>query len=337
MTTRKLIITNLVYGERYAELFLEQHLKSLLDETNIPRFRDRVEYVVFTDEETLPLLNRHASFFHLKSLVPTHIVKFPWNSEVNKFDQRYQLLIQTFRESVRGALQQDAILSAMVADLTVAKGYLGKLLAKFDQGYGAVFCLPVRSAAETMVPSLKNTSGALDAERLFELAYANIHPLWIACHWGSPTFTKLPFTLIWNSGDGLLARTFAVTPIAFLPSPAMLNAQHVIDVEVPSLCKNPYWAYDWLECPTVAVELLHCYYPPFSHEPASVDKIVQWARENLHPDQRGYLKGRFCFPRTLDSFTTKLQESDQVVSQIRTGLGLTERASQVDRLVVDAF
>lgn len=159
--------------------------------------------------------------------------------------------------------------------------------------------------------------GALSAEALFTLAYNNLHPLWIACHWENATFTKLPFSLLWNTGEGLIARSFSVTPIAFIPTVEMAQVTGVIDVMVPALCSNPFWASDYLDCPVVGVEPLHCYYPPFTNLPASVDGVRQWARASLHPSQLQFLKRPFFYPqKDALSAERKLSASNKIIEEL---------------------
>lgn len=150
----KLLLTNLVYGEEYANLFLDQHLKSLLDPSNVPSVKDQIEYLIFTDKETLPKITKHANFFHLSTLVPVQFSVFSLGPEAPRFEARYSLLIESFKQSVRMGLDKGMLVSAMVADLVFARDYLPKLLGRFKQGYGSVFCLPLRSAAEAMIPHL---------------------------------------------------------------------------------------------------------------------------------------------------------------------------------------
>src|ERR1700730_7919826 len=116
---KKLLITNVCYGPTYAPIFCDQHLKSLLDQSNIPAHKERIEYVIFTDADTMAYLDEHPNLAKLRALVPVEMVLFAWPADrkVKKFDQRYGILAQTFAESVKLALERDSYLSAWVADL----------------------------------------------------------------------------------------------------------------------------------------------------------------------------------------------------------------------------
>jgi hypothetical protein len=322
-TMKKLLFTNVVYGPLYAEIFLNYHLKSMLDESNIPAFKDRCSgYVVYSDNETAATLLNHPNFQRLQKLIPVRIdgVNFPKGVETygQKFQKRYGVLTFTFRQAVEEALKEDVLLSPMVADLVVAHGYLEKLFSRFDQGFDSVFVLPMRTAFEAMAPGLSLVPGALRAEDLFNFGFACLHPLWVACDWNSPRFTKLPFTLLWtNPGVGLLARSFSITPIAFEPTKEMGQTLNVIDVEIPSLCKNPYWATDWVECPIIGVEPLQCYYPPFKNEGSSDKGVAEWAHKTLHKSQFEWLRKPLYYPKADPAGWPKEREaSDYCVSNI---------------------
>lgn len=296
MNQRKLLITNVVYGSVYANIFLNQHLKSLLDSTNIPEVGERVEYAIYTDTETLKFIEAHPNWNELKRYCKTQTFTFDWHGVINRFEKRYGILAATFNLGVKLALEKEMYAACWVADLVFAKHFLPKMFQKLDEGYDSVFTIPVRSAFEAIGPKLNQTPGAQFAHDLFDLAYENLHPLWVACHWEAAQFTKLPYTLIWNSGTGLLAHSFSITPIVFTPSEEIAATNHVIDVEVPSLCKNPYWAQDWVDAPVIGVEPLFCYYPPFSNKVATPEWVEKWAQRTVHKTQFSTLRKQLFFP-----------------------------------------
>lgn len=325
MAPQKLLMTNLVYGKRYSEVFLEQNLKSLLDPRNIPAHKDKIEYLLFTDEETLPIIKNHVNYFKLQCAVQTHVRVFHWpNTNVDRFQARYQLLIDTFKQSVQFGLEKNMFVSALVADLVFANNYVEKLFEKLNQGYESIFAIPVRSANEALVKELNKYENALSADDLYKVAFENMHPLWLACHWESIHFSKIPFSLIWREQQNLIVKSFAVTPVVFKPTHEMLSAQGVIDAIIPEYCTNPYWASDWVECPLVGCEFLDCYYPPFSQKQASIDFVTKWAQQSVHPLQHKYLRNSFFYPRKGQgaAFQNKQNESDQITDMICRNLQL---------------
>lgn len=298
---QKYIITNLVYDEPYTEIFLNLHLKSLLDQTNLPsvsRIFD-IQYKIFTDEETAKVLELHPQILQLTKYVNVEICRFAWGKSVNakfKFDARYSTLMQVFRASVDMAIKEDAWLTAWVADLVVAKEFFPRILNRMSEGHGAVFMLPLRSAYEPMKDILKEHVGALDDHRLCRYGFENLHPLWLACHWNAERFTKLPFSLIWTNRNGIMARSFSITPIVFKPKQEMLEGRGMIDGDVPALCDNPYWATDWTDAPVIGVEPLFCYYPTFTTHAANTRMVRDWAHKVLHPTQIPFIERELFYP-----------------------------------------
>ena len=331
MTKKKYLITNLVYGDTYTKLFCNNHIKSLIDDTNLAAITEKydVEYKIFTDADTVKTLQTHPNMAKLSKVVKISSEIFGWpEGRVKKFDYRYGLLMNVFKKSVEFAIQQDAYLTAWVADLVVAKEFFPRVMSKMEVGHDAVFVLPLRCASEFVTPKLAEYHNALPDKELCALGFEALHPLWVACHWNNPQFTKLPFTMLWNTGGGLLARSFSTTPIVFKPKKEMLEGRGMIDGDVPGLFDNPYWALDWTDAPVVGVEPLICYYPPFANRPASAEWVRDWST-CLDPTQIPFIEKRLYYPdrETVKPSPQMLAESDAVVKKIMEGQAHGEAAS----------
>lgn len=292
---KDILITNVVYGRTYAEIFLNFHLKSLLDPSNIPSQKRKIRYVIFTDVETAPMLRKHPNMLRLLSHCEVEIRDFVWNPGVDRFAMRYTLLVRTFQQSVQLAVETNSLLCAWVADLVFAKDFFQKVLTRMGEGHDSVFVLPARAASEGCETALSGAFGALSSEELWNLCYARMHPLWQHCHWDSPQFTKHPFSLIWNSGQGgVLVRSFSLTPIIFVPKPVMMLSQKVLDVEVTGIFENPYWCHNWDDAPVIGVEPITCYFPAFENHKAG-DFVRQWSHR-MEKHQHKFLKEKLYYP-----------------------------------------
>lgn len=327
MPKQKYLITQLVYGDTYAKLFCNNHVKSILDPSNIPAITDKydVEYLIFTDQDTHKTLAYNPWVKKLAQTVKVSINLFAWPNKGNRFQMRYGLLLEVFRQSVQKALTDGAILTTWVADLVVAQDFFPRILARMDAGHGAVFVLPLRSASEAVTPKLAEVHHALPDIQLFNIGFEALHPLWVACHWDNPQFTKLPFTLLWNSGGGLLARSFSTTPIVFKPTEAMLSSRGMIDGDIPGLCENPYWCEDWTDAPVIGVEPLICYYPPFANRPASTGWVNEWTA-CLDQTQVPFLNKRLYYPnkKTASLPPAIMAESDRIVREVTGGVSVEQ-------------
>ena len=338
---KKYYITNVVYGDLYLKIFQEQHLKSVLDETNLPSLKEKYEthYMIFTDADTLikimdiedgenidsfsgeEMIKRlkHPNFKRLAYETKLKFIILDWAREDHsRFDMRYSVLMQVFKESVRLAHEADALLTAWVADLVVAKDFFPRILMRIEDGHDATFVLPLRGAFEAAAKYLNQINSALPAQRLFEIAYTNLHPLWVACEWVNKRFTRLPFAILWSTPTGTMARSFSVTPIVFKPQIEMLNTRGMIDGDIPSFFKNPYWCENWTDAPVVGIEPLFCYYPTFRNFPSSAKWVRLWSKQSLHPTQIKYAKKRLYYPDKKTARISWMQKlsSDRIIRKI---------------------
>jgi hypothetical protein len=313
---KKLLITSPCFGEVYPDIFLNFHLKSLLDETNIPLLKDRINYIVYTDKETAPKIYGHKNFKRLENLCGTGIAEIPRGLT---FDNRYNALVAVFKESVTFALKEDMLVSPIVCDLVFGRGYLPMVLDKMDRGHDAVFALPMRTAYESMWQFADDSwgVGAWDSMELCRVGLQCLHPLWVHLYWNSPLFSTIPYSLLWGNSKGLLVRSFSITPMVFQPIEEHLKTMHAIDIEIPGTFKNPYWAQDFIECPVIGVEPLRCYYPMWDSKPASLDTVKTWSKMQCEA-QRNCLPKHLWYPckATVNMDSSIIEESDRVVNSI---------------------
>lgn len=299
MGKQKYMMANLVYGNPYMGLFLENQLKSLKDSTNLPALREKydLEYLLFTDGPTFEHISRHPNFMALGQLCEINVIKLEWPPDADQFNSRYGLLVQIFHEALKKALAQGSWLSVWVADLVFAKNALPRMLSFLEHGHDGVMMVPIRSAADSVNQALAQIPGAPTDLELFELAYKNLHHLWVASDWNANLFSKFPYSMLWNSRSGLLAHNFGITPIVFKPTHDMAKVRGVIDADVPDFCKNPHWCTDWTDAPVAGVEpLSNGHYPPFKNWRATPEGVADWAKTGTMPVQASYLEHPLYYP-----------------------------------------
>lgn len=329
---KTLLLTNLVYmsdasGPLYPDLWLTNGLKSILDDSNLPELKRngwKLEFALFSDDQTMMHISRHPNFMQLSALCEIHLIKMEWPPDADKFASRYGLLTQMVNTVIPIALEKDAVVGAWVADLVFAKGSLPKMLGKMGEGHDAIFMMPMRGAADCIQPALQALPGAPTDLELFELCYKGMHHLWTHSMWDSPLFSKFPYSMLWNSGTGLVAHNFGITPIVWRPSKDFGELKGGIDSDLPAWFKKPFWATDWTDAPVACVEpLSNGHYPPFLNHRASEEFVVDWAKRSCMPNQFAYLQQAFYYPtkeafahaevdrlaqHTVDSIASKLHE-----------------------------
>lgn len=317
------IISNLVYespahGFLYPSLFLENQVKSLCDPTNLPALAEKyaVEFALFTDENSLMQISRHPNFMRLSQICPVHVIKLGWPPDADRFGSRYQLLVQMFHQVLAVALEKKAWLSVLVADLVFAQAAVPRILSHLEKGHDAVFMVPIRSSADSVNPLLAKLPRAPTDLELFEMAYANLHHLWTHSTWDNPYFSRMPYSMLWNSGSGLVAHNFGITPIAFKPSEEMKAVKGVIDSDVPAFFKNPYWAHDWTDAPVAGVEpLSNGHYPPFEHKRANEARVAEWAKVGTQPVQAKNLHQPLFYPTAKRFADTALADRAKAIAE----------------------
>lgn len=318
----KLVITSTAYGYLYTDIFLNQQLKAFLDPTNIPNIREQVEFAIFTDEATQPLIEKHESYKRLADTVPTMFKYLQWSDKVkddsDKYSRRYPRLLETLQRSIQLGLDSGAWVMPLCADLIPAQKFIPNVMFQLHVGYDAVFVQPPRAAAESAIPKLNSYFRAFPSEPLFQVAYENLHPLWLASHWETTQFTKAPYTLLWNSGTGVMARSFSVTPIIFKPTREMLSVEHTIDIGLPQFFKNPYWAEDWDHAPIIEIAPLSCHYPPFLNHMSSVEYVRGFKDNQTIASQADNLKRYMYYPNKITCALPEemLEQSNQIVEAI---------------------
>ena len=324
---QKFIMCNLVFGQLYPDLWLENQLKSLCDPTNLPALKAKydLEYVILTDEETLQHITRHPNFMRLTQCCTVPVIKLTWPADSDRFGSRYRMLVQMLHQILPEAIEKGAWLGCWVADLVFAQHSIPKMLARLEAGHDAVFNVPIRSAADSVNPLLHKLPGAPSDLELFEMAYHNLHHLWVASHWDAPLFSKFPYSMLWNSGTGLVTHHFGITPIVFKPTEAMKAVQGGIDSDMPAFFTNPFWAEDWMDAAVAGVEpLSNGHYPPFLQHQATPEWVAEWAKRATHPKQKEYLNRELYYPsqRTFNNTELAMQAA-KTAKQIQGLMGET--------------
>jgi hypothetical protein len=331
------IMANLVYGQCYPDLWLENQLKSLLDASNLPALKDayKLEYAIFTDDPTLLKISRHPNFMQLSAVCELHIIKMNWPPDADQFNSRYGLLLQMIQQMLDVALQPQrehpAWLGVWVADLVFAKHSLPTMLKQLEQGHDAVFNVPIRGAADSINQVLAQLPGAPSDMELFNLAYHNLHHLWVASHWDASMFSKFPYSMVWNSGSGLVTHNFGITPIVFKPTAEMKDVKGGLDSGLPGYFKNPYWATDWLDAAVAGVEpLSNGHYPPFLHHKASEEFVCTWSKSGTQLCQAAFLDKPLYYPNKKIFNNQFLADQAQKIAE-SIQRQLTEPAASVEQ------
>ncbi len=271
----KLLLANLVYGERYARLLLDCWLPAVLDPSNLPAVKSDARLEVYTDQPTAEIIKAHPNWQREGVPADLHVLPIPTDA----YQARYSLQAVCFHRSLHRAHAEGRALWFSTADTIYGKGVIPGVLAKMDAGHDAVIGVTMRGTAEPMADRLKDVNRACTASELYKGCRHFLHPLWLASNWNAPDFSHIPYTLLWSDREQIIARSVTMTPIAFVPNPAMLTLPpQTPDMMVDPYVQSPYFAYDWSEFPIIELQYLDSFWPPFSPGPASAETFKAWAK-----------------------------------------------------------
>lgn len=270
----KLCISNLVYGEPYTDIFLNLHLKSLLENINsITEFE--INYIIFTDGNNIDKIEQHVNIYKLFSHIKFNIITF---EDILKYNDRYKIQSIQNSETIKYALNNDCThIHLACADIYYGPGFWKNLLNKANSGFDAIFGHAIRTSYESIAPLLKQT--IISADQLFDISFNNLHPLFTHSNWNNPYFTKIPYNIIWSTEDSIIVRGFSIPGLLFKPSIDKLeNIGGCADITLLSMSENPYFSMNWQELPCIEIGMLKSFYPMFSHKPASIPYLLELAK-----------------------------------------------------------
>jgi len=306
----QICMSNLVFGPSYVNIFLNFHLKSLIENLSDQNLFSHSYYLIFTDEESISLIEKHPNFDQLKSIFKVHFIKI--EKDALSYQARYQL--QTYQSQVTAqfALTNNLLLHMAAADLYYGENYFVNTLARLDQGFDAVVHVPMRVAYESAAQYLSDRK--LSVDELFEVAFNNLHPLWLASNWNSPYFSKIPYHMIWSDERTICLRGFSLSPVTVVPKDWMLGAGGCTDITYLPNLQNPYYCLDWSEVPMLELGHIMSFYPPFSTLPSNAKRVADWARTATVPSNFDNLNKAVIFKKTTEEVNDDLIIQSQIIA-----------------------
>jgi hypothetical protein len=309
-------ISNLVYGEKYTSIFLDYHLKSLIENVHNKNIIEKSWYLIFTDGSNIETIKNHQNYQILCDYFTFNFLILPTKAEYN---QRYSLQGIQQQHTAKFSLEHNVLMLFSVADLYFGPNFLERSLKKIDEGYDAIVTHAMRVAFESTSPILKSQFIA-ESDELFEIGFANQHPLWVASNWNSPLFSKIPYHILWTDKNSILVRGFSLTPLLVRPQEWMLNAGGCTDITFMAHLKKPYISSDWHEFPSLELGLLFSFYPPFSTKPANTSDVASWAKSHIPKENFSNLNHYMIFKKKTTPINHALISRSASISREIQGL-----------------
>lgn len=306
----KICVSNLVYGSNYTSIFLNFHLKSLIENIHDKNLIELSWYLIFTDGANIEEIKNHPNF---KILSNYFIFNFYVLPKQAKYNERYSLQGIQQQHTAKFAIDKNLLMLFCVADLYFGPNFLKNALEKMQGEYDAIVTHAMRVAFESTSPILVSKH-IENSDDLFEIGFANPHPLWVASNWDNPLFSKIPYHLLWTDESSILIRGFSITPLIVRPQQWMLQAGGCTDITYMANLKKPYISSDWHEFPSLELGMLFSFYPPFNNHRSSPQRVAKWASQYIPESNWKNLNYSMIFKRR----STPLNESLLLRSKIIT-------------------
>ena len=305
-------ISNLVYGKSYTDIFLDYHLKSIVENFTRNKSDEKSHYLIFTTEENIETIQAHKNFALLKELFLVKFISIQGNLT---YDMRYQVQGAQVQYTAKFALENNLLLHIACADVYYGENLFKDAAAIINRGYDSVINQPMRAAYESSAPHLGGR--VLTTDELFEVGFNNQHPLWTSSNWDSPYFSQIPYQIIWTDEKSICLRGFSLSAQIVVPKEWMLSSGGCTDISFMPHLKNPYYSSDWSELPMIELQHLFSFYPPFRNKRALIADVASWAKKSVLPENIGNLRKYITYKKTTDVIDPKLiSESEKIAEQI---------------------
>jgi|GEM_PF-1831786 len=306
----EICISNLVYGESYTNVFLNFHLKSLIENLASSTNFGRSYYFIFTEAANIAKIESHPNLQELKKYLNVHFFKI---EGAVQYEARYQLQGLQVQNTVQFAVTNNLLLHIATADIYYGPKFFDSAFAQFEKGFDAIVHQPIRTTYECVAPLLGGNQPTVD--ELFDIGFNNPHPIWISENWDTPYFTKYPYQMIWADERSVCLRGFSLTPTIVVAQEWMTTAGGCTDITFLPHLKNPYYSNDWSELPMLELCHLFSFYPPFSNKRSNALEIATWAKSHTLPENFKNLTKYIIYKKTTDPINQDLIARSEVIAQ----------------------
>jgi len=293
----KYLFSMVIWGEEYAQEFLELSLPSQLAEGNIDgsAWHEGSEYLILTTRKDAEIIKAHPAFHLLQKRLK---VRFAYIKR-RPLSEMYKLASQCQMEAIRVGESFDAVFFSY-PDFIWSQGGMGNVAARIDEGYDAVLSPVPRAITEDMagiLPKLRTPAPGspapsilnLSSRDLVRISLENLHPMMNDFRWDAEKFSVFPSTVMWKIPDqGVLMRCYHLHPLVIRSQPANIDYYVKFSVSLdeeymPILFKGDdtiHYVEDSDECAVISLSSRDTVFSPArDRPPASVPVLARWAEE----------------------------------------------------------
>lgn len=223
----KLLLSTVVWGVKYTDLFLNYCLPTILSEGNIPSVKIPIHYLIITTEETLPLL-KNAERIKELSKYCTII----WDL-IEVHEDKYITMNEAYRRAIKLAHGTGSHLRLMSPDILTADGSLPKAIDLCKDKDALVIPTAGLRVTENCLPHLRST---MDTKYMGRLLKEFMHVDTSSHITDSPHFHQFPTQIIFDMGDRYFIKSFFYQVYLIKPTSDNCDQFNVIEADLLVAC-----------------------------------------------------------------------------------------------------
>lgn len=234
-----------VWGREYLDLFLNVCIPNQLAAGNVPALPPGSRYRILTRSLHVPELDAHPMVNALRERIPVDLVVVEALERGTDATGSYDLMNACHRKAIDDALDADAAIIMLGADLVLSNEALATVVRRHREGYRMVAVTGLRLSKESFLQDLQQSPvplSALSSRELVRLGLRHLHRYTKSMFATAAPFCRKPVAVYWPVGDeGLIARCLSLHPLMIDPMRAVTLTEGTND--------GPYMAQ---ACPDAA-------------------------------------------------------------------------------------
>ena len=210
-----------VWGRGYLDLFLNVCIPNQLAAGNIPALPPGSCYRILTRSVHVDELNAHPMVAALREHIPVDVVVVEALDRGVDSSGAYDLMNACHRQAIDDALDADAAIIMLSADIVMSNDTLAAVVRRHREGYRMVAISGVRLSKEPFLQALQRSPIPLtefSSRDLVTLALPHLHRYTQTMFAGASAVCRKPVAVYWPVGDeGLVARCLSLHPLMIDP------------------------------------------------------------------------------------------------------------------------
>lgn len=236
MSEQKFVLSTVVWGEEYVDMFDSIALRSMLAPRNLPVLEGSgSEYVIHIDEAGKQHLENSESIKLISQYVTVKFIVISKELE-KQYPNKFELMTYCHKESIGLAAEAGVPIIFINPDQIFSNNAIHSLVEQKKAGKRAVMVAGLRlnrDSARTALLAERNGDNAisLTPKKLVSLSFERLHRWTQAMNWDSDEFFAINPTHLYfgNTDEELIARCWHLHPLMVHPESKACSFESTID------------------------------------------------------------------------------------------------------------